>query len=220
MRSSVNTSACLTGLLVLGFGASQADAQTVDLKSVQLTVLKGGERNRFVAAHNAARKAVGVDPLAWSDELSEVALDSLDRQKDQLIEKAKEGWANGRVVLPEHRLDDQYGENIAGWAGSKVPGAERAVTWWLEEKAAFDKLNASGSYQFGDEAEKTEIDSEGNERPVVVGHYTQMVWKATRQLGAAKLSFQLADDRGTVRTYVAVVCNYDPAGNINGQKPF
>jgi hypothetical protein len=55
---------------------------------------------------------------------------------------------------------------------------------------------------------------------VVVGHYTQVVWKGTTHLGAARLTLQLADDRGNVRTYVAIVCNYDPAGNINGEKPF
>lgn len=213
-------SACLIGLLVLGFGVRHGEAPIVELKSVQATALQNAEKDRFLAAHNAARKAVGVDPVAWSDELSKVALDGLGQQKDQMIEAAKEGWEDGQIVLPKHRMDDKYGENIAGWRGSKVPGAERAVTWWLEEKAAFDKLNANGSYKFGDEEGKTEIDAEGKERPVVVGHYTAVVWRATTHLGAAKLTFQLADDRGTVRTYVAVVCNYDPAGNTNGEKPF
>jgi pathogenesis-related protein 1 len=220
MPSTFMMRACLISLLVMGLGASQAEAQTARLESVKLTALKNAEKDRFLAAHNAARKAVGVDPLAWSDELSQVALDTLDKQKDQLIEKAKEGWAEGQIVLPDHRKDDKFGENIAGWAGNKVPGAERAMTWWLSEKAAFDKLNVNGSYKFGDEKGKTEIDAEGNERPVVVGHYTAIVWKDTAHLGAAKLTFQLADDRGTVRTYVAIVCNYDPAGNIDGDKPF
>jgi hypothetical protein len=220
MPSRITTSACLIGLLVMGLGASQEEAPTVELKSVKLTVLKNSDKDRFLAAHNAARKAVGVDPLAWSDELGQVALDWLDEQKDKLLEKAKEGWEDRKVVLPEHRTDDKYGENIAGWAGSKAAGAERAVTGWLGEKAAFDKLNAEGSYKFGDEKGKTEIDAEGKEKPIVVGHYTQIVWKGTTHLGAAKLTFQLADDRGNVRTYVAVVCNYDPAGNIRGEKPF
>lgn len=220
MRSRFTIGACLIGALVAGFGARPAEAQTVELKSVQRTALQNAEKERFLAAHNAARKAVGVDPLAWSDELSQVALDGLAQQQEKLIDKAKEGWADRRIVLPEHRRDDQYGENIAGWAGDRVPGAERAVTWWLQEKGAFDKLNADGSYKFGDEEGKTEIDAAGQERPIVVGHYTAIVWKGTTHLGAAKLTFQLADDRGHVRTYVAVVCNYHPAGNIEGEEPF
>ena len=214
------TFACLIGLLVMGFGAGQGEAPTVELKSVQVTALQDAEKDRFLAAHNAARKAVGVDPVAWSDKLSKVALDGLGQQKDQLIEAAKEGWAEGKTVLPKHRTDEKYGENIAGWRGNKILGAEWAVTWWLEEKAVFDKLNVNGAYKFGDEEGKTEIDDEGKERPVVVGHYTAIAWRATTHLGAAKLTFQLADDRGTVRTYMAVVCNYDPAGNTKGEKPF
>jgi pathogenesis-related protein 1 len=220
MPSRVRMSACLIGLLLLGLGASQGEPPTVALKSVQLSALKNAERDRFLAAHNAARRAVGVDPLAWSDKLGQVALDSLDEQKDKMIEKAKEGWADRKTVLLEHRTDDKYGENIAGWAGSKAAGAERAVGWWLAEKGAFDKLNIDGSYKFGDEEGKTETDAAGKGKPIVVGHYTQIVWQGTTHLGAAKLTFQLADDRGIERTYVVIVCNYDPAGNIDGEKPF
>ncbi len=219
MPSSVTASACL-GLFVMGLGPSRGEAQTVELQSVELTVLKSAEKDRFLAGHNAARKAVGVDPLAWSDELSQVALDSLVEQQDKMIAKAKAGWAERRIVLPEHRRDGKYGENIAGWAGRKAASAERAVAWWLAEKKEFDKLNADGSYQFGDEKGQTETDAAGKERPVIVGHYTQIVWRTTTHLGAAKLNFQLADDRGNVRTYVAIVCNYDPAGNTDGEEPF
>ena len=220
MPLRITMSVCLMGLLVMGLGASQEEALTVELKSVQLAALENAEKNRFLAAHNAARKAVGVDPLAWSDELGQVALDWLNEQKDKMIAEAKEGWEDRKVVLPEHRTDNQYGENIAGWAGGKAAGAERAVAWWLSEKAAFEKLNADGLYQFGDEEGKTETDAAGKERPIVVGHYTQVVWKGTTHVGAAKLTFQLADDRGTVRNYMAIVCNYDPAGNIDGERPF
>lgn len=220
MPPTITMSACLIGLLVMGLSPSRGEAQTVELKSVALSALENAEKDRFLAAHNAARKAVAVDPVAWSDELGQVALDSLKDQMDQMIEEAKEGWAQRRIVLPEHRRDNEFGENIAGWAGSQAASAERAVGWWLSEKAAFDKLNADGSYQFGDEKGQTEIDAQGNERPIIVGHYTQIVWKGTTHLGAARLTFQLADDRGNVRTYVAIVCNYDPPGNVRGEKPF
>ena len=219
MRSRAMVNTGLVGLILMGFGASKMEAQTVELKSAQLATLNSAEQDRFLAAHNAARKAVMVDPVAWSDELSMYAYDWLGQQKDGMIEKAKRGWAMGLVVLPDHRQDNKYGENIAGWGG-KVENAERAVTLWLNEKADFDRLNASHSYKFGDEKGKTEIDAKGKERPVVVGHYTAMVWRDTKHIGAAKLVFELADERGTIRKYVAVVCNYDPAGNRDGDKPF
>lgn len=207
-------------LLAMSAGAHRLAGQTLSLRSVQLGALQGAEKNRFVAAHNAVRKAVKVEPLAWSDELSQSALDWLTEEKEQVIEEARAGWADRKTAMPDHRNDGQYGENIAGWAGTKVPGAERAVTFWLTEKAAFDKLNENGSFQFGDQEGQTETDAQGRDRPIIVGHYTAMVWRATTHLGAAKLVFQLADDRGTVRTYVAIFCLYSPRGNIRGEKPF
>jgi len=201
------------------------EAERLKLKAAELTVLKGSEKDRFLAAHNAARKAVGVPPLAWSDELSAYALDSLAEQKDRLIEEAEEGWRERKIVLPDHRMESKYGENIAGWAagnvgGGRMPTAERAVAWWLEEKKPFDKLNADGSFKYGDQGGKTETDAEGKEQPIIIGHYTAIVWKTTTHVGAAKLTFQLADDRGAVRTYVGIVCNYNPPGNFRGEKPF
>lgn len=43
------------------------------------------------------------------------------------------------------------------------------------------------------------------------GHYTQMVWRTTRLIGCAK---------SKCRDNVIVVCNYDPPGNVLGQKPY
>ncbi|MFI3217899.1 MAG: CAP domain-containing protein, partial [Methylococcales bacterium] len=43
------------------------------------------------------------------------------------------------------------------------------------------------------------------------GHYTQMVWRDTLQLGCAKVA---------CNSGVVVVCNYDPAGNFIGKKPY
>jgi pathogenesis-related protein 1 len=215
------------GLLAILAGADGAAAQPAgsntaqepQLKSVQTAALQGAEKDRFVAAHNAARKAVKVAPLAWSDEASRDAADWLAEEKDRLIQEAKAGWAERKFDMPHHRNDGKYGENIAGWAGTRVPGAERAIAFWLTEKAAFDKLNADGAFKYGDQDKKTEPEGEPKQ-PIVIGHYTALVWSTTTHVGAAKLVFHLADERGVSRTYVAVFCNYSPPGNIRGQKPF
>src|SRR4051794_21175255 len=128
----------------------EASSPAVELKSSRLTVLTGEEREQFLAAHNAARSKVGVEPVDWSDEISKQALQSLQQQKDALIDAAKEGWTEGLAVLPKHRTDTDYGENVAGWVGGRSKPAELAVELWLREKDAFDKLNAGGPYRVGD----------------------------------------------------------------------
>jgi len=202
-----------------GSYTNKASSQTVEVTSSSLTVLTATERERFLTAHNIARKTVGVEPVSWSDELSKHALESLGQQKDALIATAKEGWMQGLAVLPEHSVQSEYGENVAGWVGRRSQSAELAVDLWLREKAAFDKLNAGGSYHVGDEEGKSETDELGKERPIVVGHYTAIIWRTTTHIGAAKLGFELRDDQGKTRFYAAIVCNYNPAGNRHGEKP-
>jgi hypothetical protein len=213
--------AILTKLLLAAVVVgSAADPQTIEVRTSSTTLLTGAEREHFLTAHNIARKSLGVAPVAWSNELGRHALESLQQQKDGLVEAAKEAWNEGRAVLPKHRAENDFGENIAGWVGSKSRPAEFAVELWLREKAAFDRLNASAPYLVGDEEGQVETDALGNERPVIVGHYTAIIWSRTEEIGAAKLTFELIDDQGTSRSYVAVICLYDPPGNRRGEKPY
>jgi len=199
---------------------NEAHPQIVELRSSILTVPTATERERFLRAHNVARRSVGVEPVKWSDEVSKHALDSLGQQQDVLIAAAKEDWTEGLAVLPKHSVPNEYGENVAAWVGRRNQSAELAVDLWLREKAAFDKLNTDAPYRVGDEEGKTETDELGNERPIVVGHYTAIIWSSTTHIGAAKLTFDLTDDKGKTRSYTAIVCNYSPAGNLQGRKPY
>jgi hypothetical protein len=194
-------------------------AEPPQVRNVRAAILQGPDRERFVAAHNAARKAVGVDPLTWSDDLAGEALQSLERQQETLIRAAQDGWAYGQIPLPTHRTDHTYGENIAAWAGSSRLTAERAVALWLREKPVFNLLNSLGSYRVGDELSPPA--ASGKEQPprLVVGHYTQVIWRSTDRLGAAQLTFDLVDDQA-IGHYVAIICNYDPVGNRLGEKPY
>lgn len=86
----------------------------------------------------------------------------------------------------------KHGENLLiGTVGyHSVVDAVRA---WESEKSVYhgEAINSSNWYPSG--------------------HYTQMVWKNTSKIGCAK-----AECRGSV----IVVCNYDPPGNVLGQKPY
>ncbi|KAI3774637.1 hypothetical protein L1987_49196 [Smallanthus sonchifolius] len=85
---------------------------------------------------------------------------------------------------------DRCGENMA--SGQNLNGSY-AVQMWLDEKR---------NYDYG---ENKCIDK-------MCGHYTQCIWKKTERVGCGRSK---CDDGSFM-----VVCNYDPPGNIAGEKPF
>jgi pathogenesis-related protein 1 len=48
------------------------------------------------------------------------------------------------------------------------------------------------------------------------GHYTQMVWRKTQRIGAGVAVVK----NGRFKGMTLVVCNYDPPGNMVGEKPY
>ena len=142
------------------------------------------EMRTLLSLHNRARADVGVGPMVWSKNLAAYA----------------QSWADHLASTScrmEHRprsgkWKQMYGENLfIGTVG--YHGVADAVRAWEGEMSLYhgEALNSSNWYPSG--------------------HYTQMVWKDTRQIGCAK-----AECRGNV----IVVCNYDPPGNVLGQKPY
>jgi len=103
------------------------------------------------------------------------------------IAASAQAWANGCTF--SHQANSGYGENLFwGTAGAYSP--QVAVANWYGEVAAYD-FAAPG---FG---QKT-------------GHFTQIVWRNSKELGCAKASCPGRD---------YWVCRYSPPGNVAGQFP-
>ncbi|PIA24817.1 hypothetical protein AQUCO_22900002v1 [Aquilegia coerulea] len=85
----------------------------------------------------------------------------------------------------------RYGENLAGSSGDM--SAARAVNLWVNERQFYNYNTNSCN---------------GG----TCGHYTQVVWRNSVRLGCAKAR---CNNGGTV-----ISCNYDPAGNVIGQRPY
>ncbi len=111
---------------------------------------------------------------------------------DELANYAK-GWAlmMAKTKRFQHSPGQKYGENIYKSTFKPLPGD--VVSSWAEEQ----------KYYHG---EKLSLDNYW-----IFGHYTQIIWKQTTQIGCA--ISQDADG-----TYY-VVCEYYPPGNIIGKKP-
>lgn len=89
----------------------------------------------------------------------------------------------------EQRPNCPYGENILGiWSG-RLGGAKDACTSWYSEVRHFN---------YGVEP-----------RALIAGHFTQMVWRSTKEIGVGRAKSKLGQ--------VIIVAYYKPAGNIPGQ---
>ncbi|CBF89648.1 putative extracellular SCP domain protein Pry1 [Aspergillus nidulans FGSC A4] len=111
---------------------------------------------------------------------------------ETLADYAKD-WAKG---CKWKHSSGPYGENLA--YGYKK--ASSAVTAWGDEAALYDFSKPTG---FTEET----------------GHFTQLVWKSTREVGCAAVDCGLTDlddDEKERAQGWYVVCEYMPAGNVVG----
>lgn len=168
-----------------------------------------GESGRLVgitAAHNAVRAAVETNPplppLTWSQTLADYAQEWADH------------LAMTACNAPSHRSSADlqqrgYGENLAAFASSfGSSSAQDAVDGWASEIACWSYGTISGSEQC-DFACYAALNSDG------CGHYTQIVWRSSTELGCGVASCQTG---GVTRDIW--ICNYSPAGNYIGQAPY
>jgi hypothetical protein len=139
---------------------------------------------RILAAHNQERLALGLAPLNWDPALSQ----SAQRWADYLA-------SSGRFEhAPENRYAPQ-GENI--WAGTRGYFAPEAqVNAWVREKRFF-RMGV-----FPDNSTTGNVED--------VGHYTQLIWRATSEVGCAQAASASED---------ILVCRYTEAGNYRGERP-
>lgn len=150
---------------------------------VQAAPLGEPQKRELLAAHNAYRAEIGVPALAWSDTLAMGA----------------EAWAlhlANDVHGLQHSGDAATGENLAMWSAGRVT-LTQFVGLWGAEKSYFV------------EASFPDVSSTGDWR--AVGHYTQMVWRQTRQVGCGS---------ATAGGYDYLVCRYAPQGNFMGERVF
>ncbi|KAK0208572.1 CAP domain-containing protein [Desarmillaria ectypa] len=109
---------------------------------------------------------------------------------DELAGKAQQ-WANGCVFEHSGGSLGKFGENLASGTGSGYT-ISSAIKSWTDEASNYDPNNP------------------------VASHFTQVVWKATNQVGCAVQSCDGIFDAsfGKASYYV---CEYSPAGNVIGQ---
>jgi uncharacterized protein YkwD len=145
------------------------------------TNLSQQQINEFVNRHNYWRYKVNSPKIVWSETLAQFAYQ----------------WAKYLADnnLFEHRNQDKYGENIFQCTSctAQTYSPSKVVDEWASEKALYN----------GEIIDNSNYSS--------FGHYTQLIWCQTTQVGCAMVQSQNGS--------MVVVCNYNPGGNIIGYLP-
>jgi uncharacterized protein YkwD len=139
---------------------------------------------QVLAAHNSERAALNVPPLTWNAALAADAAVWAKHLADT------GSWAHADAATRKGE-----GENLwEGTAGAFTP--TEMVGGWIGEKRY---------YHYGP------FPNGGLNDGLPIGHYTQMIWRDTTEIGCA-----LATGHGKD----VLVCRYAPMGNAMGQKPY
>ncbi len=170
--------------------AANDDADSTCSGSNQLT---SAEIQEILRVHNAARAEVNVPPLKWNCKLADFAQDWVN----------KDVWGHSSSEDRQKIILGSYsGENLAAAAPSSQNIATNGPTGWWQEKAFWN--SESVSCQSGK----------------VCGHYTQMVWRDTTEVGCGLNRKSSAMGGEWTQNSVYLSCVYNPGGNISGRKPF
>jgi uncharacterized protein YkwD len=151
------------------------------------SAVNAADAKKFLAHHNKVRAQVGVGELKWSAKLSTYA----------------QAWAEKLATSNNCKLKHSecvdkdgtsLGENLFWGSSSDDYGVINGSYSWYEEKQLY------ANYKVGEPKWKG------------TGHYTQMVWKSTTEVG---VGVAYCKNGGII-----VSASYFPAGNIVGETPY
>lgn len=175
---------CATGTAVAASGSSNSGYAV----SEEIASLSGSRVQlaaRILEMHNAERSRLRLEPLKWNIHL----------------EREAEQWAavlssKGALQHADRSVRNGTGENL--WMGTAGGWpVETMVEKFLEERKHYRHDNFPNISRTGSWSD--------------VGHYTQIVWRDTKEVGCAIV---------TARGNDVLVCRYWPAGNIWGQRAY
>lgn len=155
------------------------------------TNFTAAEQTEMITAHNKWRNEVSVPAIKWSATLADTAQVYANKLKTSQACKMVHSGAAG------------LGENLFWASALKYSDGTVKVQTVTPTKGT----DAWGSEKL-DYTYSTNTCAAGK----VCGHYTQLVWKSTTEVGCGKA---VCADNSQIW-----VCNYTPAGNYVGQKPY
>ena len=157
-----------------------------------ITFSQENDKKKALEIHNKARKLVGVAPLVWSEKLEKQALNyARFLARNNKFKHSK--TTSGENLYKESSWEWSSRKNIT-YTYSDYPLYDASLALYEEKKDY--KYSKIRKFRFSTK---------------MIGHYTQMVWEGTKEVGIASVK-----NNGVVY----VVARYYPAGNWIGKYPY
>jgi pathogenesis-related protein 1 len=178
-----------------GNGGDDLGGDSVDV-DCGVIVPGASRQDDYLCEHNAVRATASpapdpqLDSLVWDDGLADIARAHAEECRFEHNTDAGSGYPGS------------VGENLYIRGSASVTPAD-VVGLWAAEAQAYDY--ATNSCEPGK----------------VCGHYTQLVWRETTRLGCGEAFCTDIAVGGSIWSEgLLVVCNYSPAGNFSGRRPY
>lgn len=188
---------CVTSLCLMGCGSNNDGSNEPDGGTPDGGSPDGGSTadspfaREMISAHNSVRISATPTP---SPLLSPLTWSTTAASKAQ-------AWADQCTFNHNPNLGN-YGENIAAAAPPNTNTTAGVVQDWASEAANYNYgLNTCAGGK-------------------VCGHYTQIVWRDTKQVGCAMKVCTTNSPFTGFPQWQFWVCDYSPPGNFNGQRPY
>ena len=174
--------------------AGVADDSGSVIRGEENDISISGQEQEMLDLHNSARREVGItNDLSWSATLAKDAKSYADTIANSGVwghdPKNYGGYTNG-----------PYGENL--YTSTARPELKDAAEAWIKEKRyyTYGKVGDTNTCETGQ----------------ICGHYTQIVWKKSSEVGCATSKYK----RGEYKDWFVVVCKYKTAGNYIDETPY
>jgi len=168
----------------------------------QIILAKHNELRAMVANGLETRGTPGPQPgatnmreLTWNIQLAEVA-----QAWAQQCNRGHDSYDDRKICDPDYTV----GQNIYyGWSFEPANALEKAIQHWYDEvedmpNTYVDSFTSAGA-------------------PGVIGHYTQVVWADTYEVGCGAIHYPATHGTTTYPQSKIYVCNYGKAGNWKNQ---
>ena len=180
------------GMPSFASAASEPDASTYQPAAYPRSRYEGDRRSyrhnnarRLLDAHNRERARLRLPALRWNRNLEREA-----SEWGRVLSR------RGRLEHASRQIRNGTGENL--WMGTAgVWDVETMVHGFIDERKHYRHGNFPNISRTGNWAD--------------VGHYTQVIWRDTREVGCAVV---------TERGWDVLVCRYWPAGNVWGRRAY